>query len=61
MTKEQKKVLNENYKMVISDVYMIEQVGGGSCRCLLVENWSTVDTSALPQTKKELGCKKSPE
>jgi hypothetical protein len=39
--------------MVISDVSMIESVGGGSCRCLLVENWSTVDTSALPKAKRE--------
>ena len=59
MTKEQKKVLNANYKMVISDVSMIESVGGGSCRCLLVENWSTVDTSSLPKTMKEAGCSRN--
>lgn len=41
MTEAQKTILNSNYKMVISNVDMIEAVGGGSCRCMLVENWST--------------------
>lgn len=44
---DQQKVLNDTYRMVVSKVDMIEQVGGGSCRCMLVENWSTVDTSSL--------------
>jgi len=47
LTVDQKKVLNDTYRMVVSKVDMIEQVGGGSCRCMLVENWSTVDTSSL--------------
>ena len=29
--------LNQNYKLVVSDVDIIEAVGGGSCRCMLVE------------------------
>lgn len=33
--------------MIVTNVNMIEQVGGGSCRCMLVENWSTVDMSHL--------------
>lgn len=33
--------------MVISDVSMIESVGGGSCRCMLVENWSTVNMDVV--------------
>ena len=41
MTSEQKAILNASYKMVVSNVDMIEAVGGGSCRCMLVENWST--------------------
>lgn len=41
MTKEQQGILGANYKMVVSNVDMIEAVGGGSCRCMLVENWST--------------------
>lgn len=32
--------------MIVSNVDMIEAVGGGSCRCMLVENWST--TVAVP-------------
>ena len=41
MNTDQKSILNANYKMVVSNVDMIEAVGGGSCRCMLVENWST--------------------
>tara|TARA_B110000285_G_C15115365_1_gene613719 strand:- start:1326 stop:1562 length:237 start_codon:yes stop_codon:yes gene_type:complete len=41
MTDSQKTLLNDNYKMIVSNVDMIEAVGGGSCRCMLVENWST--------------------
>ena len=29
--------LNQNYKLVVSDVDIIEAIGGGSCRCMLVE------------------------
>jgi hypothetical protein len=47
MTEAQKEILNANYKMIISDVNMVESVGGGSCRCMLVENWSTIDTSDI--------------
>lgn len=41
MTPSQQAILNASYKMVVSNVDMIEAVGGGSCRCMLVENWST--------------------
>jgi hypothetical protein len=30
-------VLKQNYKLVISDLDLIETIGGGSSRCLLVE------------------------
>jgi len=33
--------------MVITNVSKIEEVGGGSCRCMLVQNWSTVPISAI--------------
>ncbi len=36
-TKEHKDVLAANYRLVPSDVSLIEQVGGGSTRCLLAE------------------------
>lgn len=45
--------------MVISNVDNIEAVGGGSCRCMLVENWSTIESSTIygeiqeKKTKKE--------
>ena len=29
--------LKSNYKIVVSDVGIIEDIGGGSCRCMLVE------------------------
>mgnify|MGYP006103545971 FL=1 len=48
MTSDQQSILNANYKMVVSNVDMIEAVGGGSCRCMLVENWSTTQ---LPPRK----------
>lgn len=31
------KLLQANYKIVVSDVGIIEDIGGGSCRCMLVE------------------------
>lgn len=31
------KVLKDNYKVVVSDLDLIETIGGGSSRCLLVE------------------------
>jgi len=43
LTEGQKQILNSNYAMVISNVDMIESVGGGSCRCMLVENWSSTE------------------
>jgi hypothetical protein len=43
MTPQQQSILHANYKMVVSNVDMIEAVGGGSCRCMLVENWSTTE------------------
>ena len=36
-TEEHMKTLKENYKLVPSDVTTIEQLGGGSTRCLLAE------------------------
>jgi hypothetical protein len=31
------RTLNQNYKVVASEVNIIEDIGGGSCRCMLVE------------------------
>ena len=39
---DQKSELEKHYTMVVSEVDTIEIVGGGSCRCMLVENWSNV-------------------
>lgn len=39
--------------MVISNVDMIEYVGGGSCRCMLVENWSTINMFNLKQNNRK--------
>lgn len=33
--------------MVITQVDLIESVGGGSCRCMLVENWSTITSQMI--------------
>ena len=52
MTEQQKLVLNENYRMVITQVDLIESVGGGSCRCMLVENWSTITSLMITNSKK---------
>ena len=52
MTEQQKLVLNENYRMVITQVDLIESVGGGSCRCMLVENWSTITPLMITNSKK---------
>jgi len=54
MTSEQQSILNANYKMVVSNVDMIEAVGGGSCRCMLVENWSTTQLPARQNLKASL-------
>jgi hypothetical protein len=54
MTFEQQSILNANYKMVVSNVDMIEAVGGGSCRCMLVENWSTTQLPARQNLKASL-------
>lgn len=34
---ENLRTLNMNYKVIPSQVDIIEQIGGGSCRCMLVE------------------------
>jgi len=47
LTEDQKQILNKEYKMVITDVKTIELVGGGSCRCMLVENWSQVPVETI--------------
>lgn len=52
LTDQQRSILNANYKMIVTNVDMIEQVGGGSCRCMLVENWSTLDMSHLLPTNQ---------
>jgi hypothetical protein len=54
MNTEQKSILNANYKMVVSNVDMIEAVGGGSCRCMLVENWSTTQLPPRQNLKASL-------
>lgn len=41
LTADQQSVLNEHYRMVTTQVDLIEKVGGGSCRCMLVEDWSS--------------------
>ena len=33
--------LKSKYRMVTTEVDLIEKVGGGSCRCMLVEDWSS--------------------
>jgi hypothetical protein len=38
--------------MVITQVDLIESVGGGSCRCMLVENWSTITPLMITNSKK---------
>lgn len=42
LTFDQKCLLTDNYTMVVSEVDTIEIIGGGSCRCMLVENWTNV-------------------
>jgi hypothetical protein len=37
--------------MVITQVDLIESVGGGSCRCMLVENWSTITPFIINQQR----------
>lgn len=54
MTKQQQDILNASYKMVVSNVDMIENVGGGSCRCMLVENWSTTQLPARKNLKNTI-------
>ena len=36
-TPENLAILNSHYKIVVSDIGIIEDIGGGSCRCMLVE------------------------
>ena len=48
LTASQKRVLSAaKYRMVVSQVDLIELVGGGSCRCMLVENWTTVSDERI--------------
>lgn len=54
MTDAQQEILKASYRMVVSNVNMIEAVGGGSCRCMLVENWSTVDTTSFMHLRKNI-------
>jgi hypothetical protein len=54
MTPEQKAILSASYKMVVSNVDMIEAVGGGSCRCMLVENWSTTEVAPRQNLKASI-------
>ena len=35
--------------MVLTEVDLIEKVGGGSCRCMLVEDWSAMQPINLKQ------------
>lgn len=46
LTSEQKGILNRNYKMVVTNVDTIEHVGGGSCRCMLAEDWSLMTSES---------------
>ena len=39
--------MHQYYKMVITQVDLIEIIGGGSCRCMLVENWSTITSQMI--------------
>ena len=41
-----------NYRIVTTQVDLIEKVGGGSCRCMLVEDWcnEVVDTPVVQHT-----------
>ncbi len=34
---ENRKVLEQNYKFISSDLHMIETIGGGSARCMVAE------------------------
>ena len=40
--------------MVTTDVDLIEIVGGGSCRCMLVEDWSAVTVDKRKNLKQRL-------
>ena len=31
--------MDSNYRMIVSDVSLFEDIGGGSCRCMLAEDW----------------------
>lgn len=37
--KEQFDLLKEHYQILVANVDLIEQIGGGSCRCMLVEKF----------------------
>ena len=44
LTWEQRYILEANYRMIISDVSLFEDIGGGSTRCMLAEDWSSGPT-----------------
>ena len=54
LTSQQQSLLNANYKMVVTNVNNIEHVGGGSCRCMLAEDWGTTEISNLKKPLMKL-------
>ena len=38
---EQQELLRANYRLIVSNVETIEFIGGGSCRCMLAEDFSS--------------------
>jgi hypothetical protein len=40
LAKEQRETLSNNYTLVITNIDPVEYIGGGSCRCMLVEDFS---------------------
>mmetsp|Transcript_16060 Transcript_16060/g.27089 ORF Transcript_16060/g.27089 Transcript_16060/m.27089 type:complete len:368 (-) Transcript_16060:1185-2288(-) len=60
LTPNQQSLLNANYRMVVTNVDNIEHVGGGSCRCMLAEDWGSTQIvsesaplSKLAESKKQ--------
>ena len=43
LTWDQRYILEAHYRMIISDVSLFEDIGGGSTRCMLAEDWSRGD------------------
>ena len=52
LTAVQRATMLEHYTMVTTSVDLIEKVGGGSCRCMLVEDWHTETVSSQTSHKK---------